>query len=549
MDKKTLIDAAMGRVACDLVLKNANIIDVLGHSIYEGNIYIKDGHIAACGDFELEANEIIDLNGKYVSPAFIDAHVHIESSMLTPSQYAKIVIPHGTATVIADPHEIANVCGEKGLDFMAEDKSPLRTYYMLPSCVPATPFDSSGAVLDSKECARLWKKGVFLGLGEMMNYPGVVFGDGDVLAKLDIADKIDGHVPLISENGLQAYICGGIINDHECSTAEDALEKLRLGLNIFIREGTGAQNLEELIKAVTPYNMSHFAFCTDDKHIDDVYREGTVSHCISKAIKLGMDTVTAFTMGCYNAAKLYGLKGIGAIAPGYIADLVIMDKPDPDTITEVYLRGVKYKEENCEKTTDISAVTGTVHIKPVSEEELRPEFSPEVPIISAQAGSLLTKPVYQNELSDDLLMCANIERHTASGRIGTAYVKGFSIKNGAVAQTIGHDAHNITVMGDNTRDMALAVNNLGRDGGIVVVRNGEVIAKLTLEVAGLMTSKPYKAVLDEHKKVVESVAEISSDKAGSLLMILSFLSLPVIPEIKLTDKGLFDVNRFEFIKK
>lgn len=545
MNRNVLIDAAMGRTPCDRVLKNLNIVDVLGHGIIKGNIYIKDGYITAVGDFALDAKEEIDMHFAYAAPAFIDAHVHIESSMLTPSKYAELVIPHGTTAVIADPHEIANVCGENGLAFMKNDKSPLKVFYMLPSCVPATAFDSSGAVLDLAECERLWNKGGFLGLGEMMNYPGVVFCDPDVMGKLSLTDKIDGHIPMTSGNSLQAYICGGIKNDHECSTAKEALEKISAGLNIYIREGTGAKNLEELIKAVTPYNMSHFAFCTDDKHIDDVSNEGTISHCISKAIALGMEPVTAFTLGSYNAANFYGLKNLGAIAPSYEANLVIMEELNPNTIKEVYVKGEKYRGGN-NQTPDLTGVSNTVNIKSVTPADLTPVFSKNTPIISAQGGTLITEACY-TENAEGLLKCAVIERHHASGRIGTCFVKGFHIENGAVAQTIGHDSHNITVMGDNSEDMALAVNSLGREGGIVVVKGGKVIARLTLEVGGLMSARPYKEVMEEYAHLSEAVGEISTDKHGELLMILSFLSLPVIPHLKLTDKGLFDVDKFKLI--
>lgn len=545
MNKGNLIDAAMGRIPCDLLLENAKILDLLGHRIITGNIAIYEGTIVGCGDIDLPAKERIDLKHKFVSPAFTDAHVHIESSMVIPSQYARLVIPKGVATVIADPHEIANVCGSRGLDFMIEDKSPLRTYYMLPSCVPATPFDSSGALLDGTECGKLWESGKFLGLGEMMNYPGVAAGDKDTVSKLTLTDKIDGHAPMLSGKELQAYVCAGISNDHECSSAEEALEKISLGLNIYIREGTGAKNLEELIKAVTPYNMHRFAFCTDDKHIDEIYEEGTISHCVAKAIKLGMEPLTAFTIGCLNAPRFYGLKGLGAIAPGYRAHLIIMEELNPETITDVYLRGVRY-EDKPTPAPDISKVSGTVHIKPVAAEDIKPVFNSGTPVIDACPGTLITKPCYP-ESTDGLMICANIERHKATGRLASAYVRGFSIKNGAVAQTIGHDSHNITVMGDNTEDMAAAVNALGTDGGIAVVRDGEVIASLTLEVAGLMSSADYMTVLEGNRRLTEGIAKISSDEPSSLLMILSFLSLLVIPEIKISDKGLFDVNKFEFI--
>lgn len=550
MERNILIDAAMGRMPCDLELKNANVIDVLGHGIKKCSIYIKGDTIVCCGSFDLKADKTVDLEGMYVSPAFVDAHVHIESSMLTPSQYARTVIPHGTGTVIADPHEIANVCGADGLRFMAEDSSPLRVHYMLPSCVPATPFDSSGAVLDADLCTELWESGAFLGMGEMMNYPGVVGCDADVLKKLDLAEITDGHIPMVSGRELQAYICGGIANDHECSTAEEALEKVSLGLNIYIREGTGAKNLEELIKAVTPYNMSHFAFCTDDKHIDDVVAEGSISHCISKAISLGMEPVDAFTLGTYNAARFYSLKGIGAIAPRYKADLVVMTEPDPrrENITAVYIGGSLYNGENKGTAADISKVAGTVHIKSVSAEELTPVFDPNIPVIETVKGSLITKPRYVSS-PEGLAMCANIERHRASGRAGTAFVKGLDIHGGAVAQTIGHDSHNITVIGDNPSDMALAVNSLGADGGIAVAKNGALAASLTLEAGGIMSARPYEQVLEEYLEVSRAAAELSSDDPGQLMMLLSFLSLLVIPELKLSDRGLFDVNAFDFISK
>ncbi len=545
MNKSKLIDAAMGRIPCDLLLTGCQILDLLGHRIVRGNIAIYEGIIVGYGDIELNAKERIDLNGCYVSPAFTDAHVHIESSMVIPSQYGRLVIPRGVATVIADPHEIANVCGEAGLDFMYNDRSPLRTYYMLPSCVPATPFDSSGAILDGAECKKLWEKGNFLGLGEMMNYPGVIGGDEDTLSKLNLTSFIDGHAPGLSGRELSAYVCGGITNDHECNTAEEALEKISQGLNIYIREGTGSKNLEELIKAVTPYNMHRFAFCTDDKHIDDIYREGTISHCVSKAIHLGMEPLTAFTLGCVNAPSFYGIRGLGAIAPGYAADLIIMKEPDPDTITDVYLRGVRYRDEAL-PIPDTTAVRGTLHIKPVKAEDIQPQSGPDIPVIDARPGTLITKPCYP-ESTEGLMICSNIERHRATGRLSSAYVRGFNIKGGAIAQTIGHDSHNITVMGDNREDMAVAVNGLGSDGGITVVKDGNIIASLPLEVAGLISAKDYREVLDGNRAVNLAITEISEDEPSSLLMILSFLSLLVIPELKISDRGLFDVTRFEFI--
>lgn len=547
---KDIIQSALGNVKADLVLKNGKIIDVLNHRIVEGNVAVKDGVILGTGDYEGERE--IDVKGAYIAPGFVDSHVHIESAMVTPSQYAKAVMPKGVTTVIADPHEIANVKGEDGLAFMIEDSksSPLEVHFMLPSCVPATPFDHAGCVIDGEMTEELLKKYDFLGLGEMMNYPGVTACVSDVLKKLESAEYIDGHAPMIRGMGLNAYACGGIKNDHECSTADEALEKISKGFDIFVREGTGAKNLEELMKAVNSYNMRHFAFCTDDKHPAEVIREGTISHCIDKAVKLGYDPLDAYTMACYNSCVSYNLGRKGAIASGFEADIVVTRDINATQIEQVYKKGVLVAEKGKAlfevKGADTSKVENTVNIDEIKAEDLYLPFDKNKMVISLNEGSLITDGVYC-ESEEGLSLCANIERHHKTGNIGRCYVKGLDIANGAIAQTIGHDSHNISVIGSDSENMAAAVNALGKQGGIVVVSDKKVIAKMELAVGGIMSEKSVEEVVSEHEKIVEAAKTLSPSGSNETLMILGFISLLVIPHFKLGDKGVFDVDKFEYV--
>lgn len=547
---KDIIQSALGNVKADLVLKNGKIIDVLNHRIVEGNVAVKDGVILGTGDYEGERE--IDVKGAYIAPGFVDSHVHIESAMVTPSQYAKAVMPKGVTTVIADPHEIANVKGEDGLAFMIEDSksSPLEVHFMLPSCVPATPFDHAGCVIDGEMTEELLKKYDFLGLGEMMNYPGVTACVPDVLKKLESAEYIDGHAPMIRGMGLNAYACGGIKNDHECSTADEALEKISKGFDIFVREGTGAKNLEELMKAVNPYNMRHFAFCTDDKHPAEVIREGTISHCIDKAVKLGYDPLDAYTMACYNSCVSYNLGRKGAIASGFDADIVVTRDINATQIEQVYKKGVLVAEKGKAlfevKGADTSKVENTVNIDEIKAEDLYMPFDKNKMVISLNEGSLITDGVYC-ESEEGLSLCANIERYHKTGNIGRCYVKGLDIANGAIAQTIGHDSHNISVIGSDSENMAAAVNALGKQGGIVVVSDKKVIAKMELAVGGIMSEKSVEEVVSEHEKIVEAAKTLSPSGSNETLMILGFISLLVIPHFKLGDKGVFDVDKFEYV--
>lgn len=546
---KNIINAAMGREKADIVLKNGKIIDVLGHGIIEGNVGIKDGIIIGAGDYE--GAEEIDVKGAYIAPGLVDSHLHIESAMVTPAEYARSVMPKGVTSIIADPHEIANVCGEEGLKFMLESGRtvPLDIYFMLPSCVPATPFDHSGAVIDGDMTKRLMSEYDFKGLGEMMNYPGVVNCDEDVLKKLESSKYTDGHAPMTEGMGLNAYICGGIDNDHECDSKENALEKISKGMNIFIREGTGAKNLEELIKAVNPYNLRHFAFCTDDKHLSEILSEGTISHCIDKAVRLGMDPVDAYTIACYNPCIFYDLYRRGAVAPGFKADIIVTRDVNCTDIALVFKNGRLVAKEGRALfeagSADISAVTDTVSIKAVTAQDFNKEFNKNEPVIELN-DSLVTNAVYC-ESSQGLSLCANIERYGKTGNKGLCFVKGLDIKNGAIAQTIGHDSHNISVIGSDGENMAEAVNALGRRGGIAVVQNKRVIAYMDLAIGGLMSGKSADEVVAEHDAVVLAAKKISPEGSNMALMILGFISLLVIPHIKLGDMGLFDVDKFSYI--
>lgn len=545
-----LIDVAMGRTMADTIIKNGTVFDVFNHKFTKTDVVISNGKIVALGD-GYSAKNIIDATDKYIIPAFIDAHAHIESSLLTPVEYAKVVVPKGVTTVIADPHEITNVLGEKGISFMfkSAESVPLDVKYMLPSCVPCTPFEHSGSVIDGDLTKELLSKYDFLGLAEMMNFVGVINNDTDVIKKLSTGVFIDGHAPLLTGKELCAYVCGGIKTDHECSNVDEALEKISMGMSILVREGTGAKNIEGLVKAINPYNLNRFAFCTDDIHISDIAKDGTILNCIRKSVKLGLSLEDALTMATINSAKIYNLKDKGAIAPNYVADIIVCDK-SLDNLYLVLKDGLIVAKDGeptfTGKNIDISEVSNTVHIKEVTPQDFNLEFIEGMPVIEAVKGSLITKKAYPTT-KDGLSLCAVVERHKATGNVGKAFIKNIDIQNGAIAQTIGHDSHNITVLGDNPTDMALAVNSLGSNGGICIVHNGKVISYMELEVAGLMSNKSYSEVLAMDNDIVEKAKIVSKHGSSTILMLLSFLSLVVIPELKLNDSGLFDVSNWKYI--
>ncbi len=550
MDNYKRIKAARGIEECDLVIKNAKIVDVFTHRIINGNVGVTDGVIVGIGDYK--GKEEIDAEGSYLMPSFTESHVHIESSMLSPSYFAQLEAVKGVTTVIADPHEIANVCGEKGLKFMldAAKDVPVDIRFMLPSCVPATPFDSSGAVIDCNEVKRLLEKYPFYGLGEMMNYPGLLNGVCDVIEKLDTDKVIDGHAPLLSGNDLNAYAVTGIKTDHECSNADEALEKIALGMYVIMREGTQSKNIKDLIGAVNPHTLRRFLFCTDDRYLGDVISEGSISNCIKVAVDNGLDVIDAITIASLNPAECYRLGNTGAIAPSFKADMVMSRDITAGDITHVFKDGVLIAKDGkalfeaaCK---DISDVSDTVHIKKFEKEDFDIDFKAGMTAIKVLPHSLLTEGVTVDN-PEGLNFCAVIERHKGTGNVGKCFIKDFNLKGGAIAQSIGHDSHNITVVGDDTESMAVAVNALGKTGGMSVVKNGKLIAFMPLPIAGIMSDKSPEETLKSHDEILKSVNELECSEGIDPFMMLSFLSLLVIPNVKISDKGLFDVVKFEFI--
>lgn len=546
--KKIYVDTAMGRISPDLILKGGNVVDVFNGSIIKADVIIKNGIICGVGSYSGE-NET-DVSGKYIMPGFVDAHVHIESSMTQPSEYAKAVMPHGVTTVIADPHEIANVCGEDGLDFMLKsaENIPLDINFMLPSCVPAAPFEHTGAVLTAKDTQRLAPK--FFGIGEMMNYPGIISSDTETLDKLCL-EHIDGHAPLLSGKELDAYASVGIKTDHECGVIAEMNEKISKGMYILLREGTLSLDVAKLIGGITPYSLRRCAFCTDDRFVGEIMRDGSIDHCIRKAISLGCKSVDAIIMASLNACEMYGLKNKGAIAPSYIADIIVADDLDLSNISMVYKNGNLVCRDGkalfeCD-TVDTSAVTNTVHLPKISADFFSDNASGTITAIELVPESIITKKVTAS-VSDKLSKVCVIERHHNLNTKGIGYVTNYGIKNGAIATSIGHDSHNVIVIGDNDEDMALVVNTLGTSGGISVCSKGEVLSFMPLDIAGLMSSKSADIVTREHDALYNSVKALNiTDKIDPFLS-LAFLPLPVIPEIRITDSGVFDVTKFEFIK-
>ena len=545
--KKRLIDAAMDRAAADIVIKNGFIADVFTGRFLQCDVLIKDGKI--CGIGEYDCANIIDASGKYILPGFIDSHLHIESSMVTPPQYAKVVMPHGVTTVIADPHEIANVCGKNGLDFMKKSAEglPLDIYYMLPSCVPATAFEHSGAALTAADTCELADS--FFGIGEMMNYPGVVSGDEQTLAKL-IGSNIDGHAPGLSGRKLDAYVCAGIKTDHECSNVNEMLEKISKGMYVSIREGTLSKDLSRLIHGVNQHTYRSCTFCTDDRFIGEIIRDGSIDYMVKRSVALGIDPIMAVSIASLNAARCYGLNDRGAIAPGYNADLLIVSNLHDFRVEAVFKNGIKTAENGTAlfdvPACDTGAVTDTVHLDTVTPEFFMHDTPDEFTAIELTPDSIITKKVTAHK-GDTLSKVCVIERHHNTGNKGFGYVRNYDIKNGAIAASIGHDSHNVIVIGDNDNDMAAAVNALGKSGGICVASGGETKARLELEIAGLMTNKNADYVTEKHDKLIETARSLGVNEAADPLLSLAFLPLPVIPEIRITDSGLFDVTEFRFI--
>jgi len=528
-------------------------------------VAIANSQIVGIGDYQ--ARQEIDLAGHYLCPGFIDAHVHIESSMVTIPQFTRAVLPRGTTSVVADPHEIANVLGLDGIRYMLESSkyNPLSVYLTLSSCVPATDMETAGASLRAFDIFPYFTEKWVVGLAEMMNYPGVLSRDLDVLDKLKVAQRhgkrIDGHAPGLSGRDLAAYIATGVSSDHECTTVEEAREKLRLGMYIMIREASGAHNLLDLLPLVTPANSRHFVFVTDDRHPADLLDEGHIDHLVRLAIHAGLDPVIAIQMVTINPAEYYGLNDKGAIVPGRRADLVVFDNFDNFRVEKVF-RGGQQVAENGHLLSTVApprqvSVRSSVNINwkdinlEVAADGTRLRVIELVPdqITTRQRveEATLDNGLAVTDTDRDLLKLAVIERHLASGRCAVGFVRGFGLKRGALASSVAHDSHNIIVVGTNDRDMIAAAQEIETmRGGLAAVDHGQVKARLALPVAGLMSDQPIEIV----RKQMDDLLVVTRAMGSPLpnpFMALSFLALPVIPELKLTDKGLVDVNQFQFV--
>ncbi len=566
MDTIKLAKVARGDAIADLVLKNCKIINVFTREIEIGDIAITDGKIVGIGEYQ--GKEELDLKNRFVAPGFIDGHVHIESSMLTPPQFAKIIVPKGTTSIIADPHEIANVSGIEGIKYMIFSSifGPLNVNIMIPSCVPATSFETSGAIITSKDIKKFRNNKGVLGLGEVMNYPGVIFGDPEVHKKLEyMADFVkDGHAPSVHGKELNAYKLSGIKTDHECTTAEELHEKVARGMYIHLREGSATRNVKALAKGVTIENSRRLLFCTDDKHSEDIRNEGHINYNIKLAIENGVDPLTAIQMATINIAECYKLDNIGAIAPGYDADLVVFDSLKEIDVDQVYIKGELVAKGNKALFDPVlytnGYVTNTVNIKDSSKVNFDIKLkNNKVKVIQLIPKNVTTTKVirevtiengiYKQDNDSDILKLAVVERHHQTGNVGLGLVEGYGLKNGAVAMTIAHDSHNLIIIGDNDQDMKIAMQEIERiQGGITLVNNGKVFESIRLEVAGLMTNTEVKVIEGKLKQMDKKAREMGVNKAvDDAFLSLAFMSLPVIPELKLTDKGLFDVTKFALV--
>ncbi|MBB5355685.1 adenine deaminase [Anoxybacillus mongoliensis] len=551
----------------DVVVKNGKIINVFTHEIIQADIAIADGKIVGIGTYD--GQTVIDAKGKYVCPGLIDGHVHIESSMVTPSEFARVVVPHGVTTVITDPHEIANVSGTKGIEFMLNDSNdvPLDVYVMLPSCVPATAFEHAGATLQAEHLAPFFSHPRVLGLAEVMDYPSLLQGKQQMLAKLSAAHAagklIDGHLAGLDETAVNVYRSANVHTDHECVTVDEALTRVQHGMYVLIREGSVAKDLNKLLPAVNTYNARRFLFCTDDKHIDELVNEGSIDHHIRLAIQAGIEPITAIQMATLNAAECYRLYTKGAIAPGYDADFLLVDDLHSFSITHVFKKGAIVAENGratFSKATSIDkTITQSVHAKKITKKDVEISFTRgnQANVIQIVPNHLHTKRlitemdvengVFQPSIERDLLKLVVVERHRSLG-VGVGIVNGFQLKKGAIASSIAHDSHNIIATGTNDDDIIAAIEHIKSiNGGLAVVENGLVLADLPLEIGGLMTARTYEEVLERLQTIHDALTTIGASGEFNPFITLAFLALPVIPELKLTDQGLFDVSSFQFI--
>ncbi len=562
LKKLHIIDVAAGREKADLVLKNATYVNVFSGELDTCDIAVCEGLIVGMGSYE--GHEEADMTGRIVCPGFIDAHIHLESSLVSPAEFARAVVPHGTTTVITDPHEITNVMGTDGIDYMiaATEGLPMDVQFMIPSCVPASPMDESGANLDYRDIDSFFEHPRVQGLAEMMNFPGIISADASTVAKIVASQahhkKIDGHAPGLRGKDLNAYISAGVYSDHECADVEDAMAKLKLGQFIMIREGTAARNLEALMPLIR--NEKYFSrcmFCTDDKHPSDLLEKGHIDYICREAVRMGADPIRTVQVACLHAARYFLLNNRGAIAPGYLADFAIVEDLKDFNVVTVYKKGKRVYHNGQMPAFSLPVIPphldamahDTFHLPVLTARE----FADSRPrgVIGMVPGQIVTTDAgYASavDLQADILKMAVIERHKNTRHIGIGYLKGYGLKAGAVATSVAHDSHNIICVGTNDQDMAFAANRIAHNhGGIVVVRNGEVLAELPLEIAGLMSEKPLtqvNALLENAKDVAHT---LGIGRGIDPFMTLSFMSLPVIPTLRLTTRGVIDVNTQQYI--
>lgn len=575
MNKKIFIDnikAANKEISCDLVIKNISVVDVFQCSSFICDVAIKNGFIVGLGDYS--GNIEVNGTGKFICPGLIDSHAHIESSMLTPNEYYKTALLHGVTSLIADPHEIANVLGQAGIKFMIDSAQniPFDFYFMLPSCVPSTPFENSGAVLTSSDLKDFYSNSKVLGLAEVMDYPSVANCNDDMINKLYDAISnnsiIDGHGAGLNSHSINVYSTANIKTDHECATYEQLIDRIRRGIYVLMREGTVAKNLNELIKGASIFNSRRLCLCTDDKHIDDLAHNGSIDTSIKMCIKGGLAPEIAIQMATLNAAECYDLKNKGAIAPSYVADFLILDSLEEFKINSVYKNG-KLVVSNNILINDIKysnvypSLSNSIKLPTLTKNTLKIDVKNKsiLNVIELIPNKLesnhlkldISKLNFDDEFislttTDNLLKIAVIERHKNTGNVGVGVLKGLNLKSGAIATTIAHDSHNLIVCGTNDADMLFAVEELKKiNGGIIIVKDGTVLASVSLEIGGIITARNSDDVISDLDKLHDALKIIAPDITFNPFLTLSFLSLPVIPDIKITDKGLFDVKNFNFI--
>jgi len=562
-----LISVAKGELPADLILANGRVVNVFTGEVEPGNVAICGDSIAGVGDYQ-DAGEIIDLDGKYVAPGFIDGHVHLESSLLDVSQYAQAVVPRGTLAIVTDLHEIANVSGLRGIRYVMDcvRRLPLELFLMAPSCVPATHLETAGASITPQDIRQMLRWRNCIGLGEVMNFPGVLFGDENVLTKIDLAHgkSVDGHAPGVTGKDLSAYIAAGIHSDHESVALEEAREKLRQGMWVMIREGSSEKNLDALLPLVTDKTFKRCIFVVDDRSCVDLLRDGDIDAVVRKAISRGLDPVRAIQMATINTAEYFRLERLGAVAPGYLANITVINDLSQLKIEKVFHRGHLVAEGGnplfSTSQPKGEELTDTVKVKPFGIDALQLKAAGETePVIEIIPGQIITrnrvekvkvaKGMIVPDIDHDILKLVVVERHHATGNIGLGLVKGFNLKRGALASSVAHDSHNIVAAGTNNGDIFAAIKEIERlRGGLVAVADGKVLASLALPVAGLLSDKPLATVVNDLETLERIAAELGTELPAPFAT-LSFLALPVIPELRLTDLGLVDVNEFRLIKR